>query len=856
MNVNRADQNAGMQAMKQAAVEKAAASSERIGQAVRWQDIALSSRGSASQIVSLAARGPNVIGVAVLDAQGGILSNYPAQAKSLNVVSIENFPEGGVRIEGLPGEGGSVSPLIIRNSGDIYLVTQYAPGSFLGEVNGADTVAIISRSGQIIDGSQRVNANGVTAAFSLNDRSLGRLTSVEKGVATQRASGNTHIAALRVPNSDLTFMRNMGQATIGTPAPTLPFILLFVMTTLMVGFLLRNLNNRLKSEEEAHSDTHRSQERFRQAVDSGRGGIFEIDTESQSIFLNEQLAENFGMPRQETYLTMSQFLGLVHEDDRERFLSASRRAPLNGTLDIEIQAARLSSVFQFRGKINTVTGESIRSVISGIAGDITEQRAAKLRLQMAEARLYDALHTMTNSFVIWNRSRKLMLWNGKFEDFFGFAPGQLQMGMDQDIVEQMAYEQIDNIYRNEDNPGETDDIIEIHLKDGRWIRYAEAVTADGGQVSIGNDVTEIRSREQQLRENDTALRNTVDVLRKSQTRIMELADNYEQEKIRAEEANQSKSDFLANMSHELRTPLNAINGFSDIMKREMFGPLGDPRYKEYVNDILFSGQHLLSLINDILDMSKIEAGKMTLNTDRLRISDMISQVLRIVRGRAEDGKLKLQFDTKKVKEVEADPRAVKQVLLNLITNAIKFTPEGGTVKIDVEENSAGLIVKVIDSGIGIAQEDIDRLGNPFEQVDKAASTQTEGTGLGLALSKAMIELHGGNFVITSVLGEGTTVTFTLPNTPPVKEEKPKGDNEVGDEITRLAADIADVLGQSTETPPEPPVPMPAAAATPQPMSAPAAQQAMPAPQPMAAPTAQAAPSPQPAPPPAPMANTG
>ena len=185
---------------------------------------------------------------------------------------------------------------------------------------------------------------------------------------------------------------------------------------------------------------------------------------------------------------------------------------------------------------------------------------------------------------------------------------------------------------------------EIQLADGRWLRYLETHTADGGRVSIGTEVTTIRTREQQLQVNQDALEKTINVLRKSQVRIVELAENYEQEKIRAEEANQSKSEFLANMSHELRTPLNAINGFSDIMKKEMFGPLGDTRYKEYVNDIFFSGQHLLSLINDILDMSKIEAGKMTLNTEPMIMSDMIAQVIRIVRGRADENRLKLIYE--------------------------------------------------------------------------------------------------------------------------------------------------------------------------------------------------------------------
>jgi len=282
------------------------------------------------------------------------------------------------------------------------------------------------------------------------------------------------------------------------------------------------------------------------------------------------------------------------------------------------------------------------------------------------------------------------------------------------------------------------------------------------------------------------------VLRKSQVRIVELAENYEQEKIRAEEANQSKSEFLANMSHELRTPLNAINGFSDIMKKEMFGPLGDPRYKEYINDILFSGQHLLSLINDILDMSKIEAGKMTLNTEAMHIHDIIQQIIRIVRGRAEDNRLKLVYNANELPEIEADTRAVKQVLLNLATNAIKFTPEGGVVSIETHANSAGIIVKIADSGIGIAQDDLDRLAKPFEQIESEHSRQHEGTGLGLALSKSLVELHGGNFTIESVLGEGTTVTFTLPNRPP-ETKVTISENEVGNEISRLAKDIADVL---------------------------------------------------------------
>ncbi len=246
------------------------------------------------------------------------------------------------------------------------------------------------------------------------------------------------------------------------------------------------------------------------------------------------------------------------------------------------------------------------------------------------------------------------------------------------------------------------------------------------------------------------------------------------------------------MSHELRTPLNAINGFSEVMQSELYGPLGDTKYKEYVTDILSSGRHLLELIDDILDMSKIEAGKMTLNTETLSINDMITQVLRIVRGRADDNRLKLIFNEQETQDIEADPRAIKQVLLNLATNAIKFTPEGGTVTLNVEGKKSGLIIRVTDTGIGISEENIARLAQPFEQIDSQHSRQHEGTGLGLALSKSLVELHGGNFKIESVLGEGTTVIFTLPNIPPAPVEK-VDNSEVGSEFTRLAKDIADVL---------------------------------------------------------------
>ena len=221
------------------------------------------------------------------------------------------------------------------------------------------------------------------------------------------------------------------------------------------------------------------------------------------------------------------------------------------------------------------------------------------------------------------------------------------------------------------------------------------------------------------------------------------------------------------MSHELRTPLNAINGFSEMMVGEMFGPLGDRRYGEYACDILASGQHLLALINDILDMSKIEAGKMNLHLERVDVTELAEEAVRLMRNRAETAGLSVLVNAPAdLPAVQADFRGVKQILLNLLSNAVKFTPQGGRVVVGAAAvegaNGPGVRISVSDTGIGIAPEDLSRLARPFEQIETQHSKTQQGTGLGLALTKALVELHGGVLAIESQPGLGTTVSFTLP----------------------------------------------------------------------------------------------
>lgn len=217
------------------------------------------------------------------------------------------------------------------------------------------------------------------------------------------------------------------------------------------------------------------------------------------------------------------------------------------------------------------------------------------------------------------------------------------------------------------------------------------------------------------------------------------------------------------MSHELRTPLNAIIGFSEIMMNELAGPLGHASYKDYSRDILTSGQHLLDMINDILDMAKIEAGKMTITPQPIDPVDPVDAAMRMIRRKAEEKEIELILDAAhNLPDIDADHRAIRQMVLNLVSNAIKFTDRGGRITVRVEQSGPEIHFAVTDTGIGIPAEDISRLGQPFEQVSKTKDRNTDGTGLGLALTKSFAEMHGGRLTLSSVYGEGTTVAFYLP----------------------------------------------------------------------------------------------
>jgi PAS domain S-box-containing protein len=232
---------------------------------------------------------------------------------------------------------------------------------------------------------------------------------------------------------------------------------------------------------------------------------------------------------------------------------------------------------------------------------------------------------------------------------------------------------------------------------------------------------------------------------------------------RAESASKAKSRFLANMSHELRTPLNAVIGFTDMMRQRTFGPLGNEKYEEYATLIYDSGQLLLDLISDMLDMAKIEAGKLELNLETVDFNGTVEDSVRMLRDRAEEAGLELSTAVPvEPLFVTADKRAVKQIMLNLMSNAIKFTPAGGSVGVSLYVHNGYATIAISDTGIGIPADDLERLGRPFEQVEGDPMIAKSGAGLGLALVRALTEKHGGTLTIESEEGVGTDVRVTFP----------------------------------------------------------------------------------------------
>src|SRR3954452_2451416 len=515
------------------------------------------------------------------------------------------------------------------------------------------------------------------------------------------------------------------------------------------------------------------------ALNRGRCGLWDWDLSRGRIFWSQSMFTLLGLDARSDLLTFGEVNALVKSDDIDLFEIADQL--ISEKIDHIDQTFRMQHVdghwIWLRVRCEKTHGATDSSVhLIGIAVDITEQKSLAERTVEANLRLRDAIETIPEAFVLWDAEDRLVLCNSHFQRLHRLPDSAVAPGTSYEtVIEVGSMPEVRTRLQETSAQPPGARTFEAQLDDGNWLHISERRTKDGGYVSVGTDITRIKEHEQKLVENDTRMRANVLDLKRSKAELADLAEKYSQEKTRAEDANQAKSKFLANMSHELRTPLNAIIGFSEIMGSGLFGVLGSDKYQEYCHDILTSGKYLLEVINDILDMSKIEAGRMKLDMESLDLSNTLAESLRVVSGRADDKHLTLDTDIEGEVPVIADRRAIKQIIVNLLSNAVKFTPDGGRITVRCRRRHNSVILLIADTGIGIAPDSLRRLGKPFEQVESQLTKTYQGSGLGLAIARSLTNLHGGTMRLRSKLGTGTVVRIRLPREPhePQMPQAPK-----------------------------------------------------------------------------------
>ncbi len=429
--------------------------------------------------------------------------------------------------------------------------------------------------------------------------------------------------------------------------------------------------------------------------------------------------------------------------------------PLNRTLMDARQwqegAALIRSERLDRGYIEMLLA-SVGILMSGgcllllLLHEIREARRAQTAEMSATARLSAAIESFSDGFSLFDKDGRLVMCNQEFRTMHPLLADRLVPGIEfEEIVRSLVENgQIPEAIDQEDewvkrrmrmhrNPLED---FEVKFVDGRWLRVSERRTGDGGAVSIRTDITALKQRQEDL----------------------------SSQQQRADSANKAKTDFLLTMSHELRTPLNAIMGFSEVMKQQLRGPLGDERYVDYSNDIYNSASHLLAVINNILDISRIEAGRLELDEQAVIIGEEIEKAMRQLEEEARGADVKLASDIEQdLPLLLGDAHKIQQIVINLVGNAVRYMPDSGKVTVRALcEKEGGIVLQVEDDGEGMSPEDVERVISPFVRLSNPMVRAHDGTGLGLPLVKALVELHGGEFTLTSEIGKGTIGTATFP----------------------------------------------------------------------------------------------
>lgn len=557
-------------------------------------------------------------------------------------------------------------------------------------------------------------------------------------------------------------------------------VTLFVLTAgvlIVVLYAYFSQASRAQAADRIYIDAH---QRIDMALVRGRCGLWDWDMVRGKMYWSRSMYDMLGYEPCETMLSFGEVDAIIHPEDGNLFELANQIVARE--IDHIDQVFRMRHAdgqwVWMRARAQVMDPDAPEIQLIGIAVDVSEQRHLALRSETADLRLRTAIENINESFVLWDSGQRLVMCNSKYQQDNGLSDRDVVPGISRDQLEKrMLAFAAERRIANANGPrgGLT---FERQLADGRWLQVNELQTRDGGTVSVGSDITQIKQHQEKLVDSERRLMATIHDLslarRAEEERAREMADlnrKYIKEKDRAEAANQAKSEFLANMSHELRTPLNAIIGFSELMEQALFGPLGSSRYDEYATDINSSGKYLLGVINDILDMSKIEAGQFSMEREEIDLSPLISETVRVISLAAAEKSITVDTRIAGPVKLFADRRAIKQIVINLLSNAVKFTGQGGHITVKARNTSGAMTLTIEDNGCGIPKSALNKLGRPFEQVQNQFSKNHAGSGLGLAISRSLAELHGGALKIRSTEGSGTIVSIRIPVRKPVRAIK-------------------------------------------------------------------------------------
>ncbi len=557
-------------------------------------------------------------------------------------------------------------------------------------------------------------------------------------------------------------------------------VTLFVITAavlLIILYAYFSQAARAQAADRIYLDAH---QRIDLALVRGRCGLWDWDMVRGKMYWSRSMYDMLGYDSCDTMLSFGEVAQMIHPDDADLFELAKRI--------VAREIDQIDQVFRMRhangqwvwvrARAQVIDAEAPEIQLIGIAVDVSEQRHLALRSEAADMRLRTAIENINESFVLWDSAQRLVMCNSKYQHDNGLSdrdvvPGTARTELEAKMLPPASERRLANA--NGPHGGVS---FERQLADGRWLQVNELRTRDGGTVSVGSDITQIKQHQKKLVDSERRLMATIHDLslarRSEQERsgeLVELNRKYMRETERAEAANRAKSEFLANMSHELRTPLNAIIGFSEVMESKLFGPLGSDRYEEYTRDIQASGAYLLGVINDILDMSKIEAGQFSVEREDIDLCPLIHETVKVISLQAAKKNITVETQIADTLRVHADRRAIKQIAINLLSNAVKFTGEGGRISVRARNVAGALMLTIEDTGCGIPKSALGKLGRPFEQVQNQFSKNHTGSGLGLAISRSLAQLHGGALKIRSTEGVGTIVSVRIPIKRTVQDTK-------------------------------------------------------------------------------------